>query len=62
MSGIIEVKKIAEVLDEYEKDLFNEHIKMVMLKASDAKTTITAAKVSAVREIRDRLGVPEIKA
>lgn len=55
-------KKVAEILDEYEKDLWNEHIKLSMQKAPDKKTTITAAQVMAVREIRARLGLPEITA
>ena len=59
---ILDGKKVFAILDEYEKDLFNEHIKLVMEKNYDGQTNITAAKVLAVREIRDRLGIPEIKA
>lgn len=59
---MIELKKVIDTLNDYEKELFDEHIKLVMQKSPDVKTTITAAQVSAVREIRNRLGVPEIKA
>lgn len=56
---ILEPKKVLEVFDEYEKELFEEHMKLVMKKSPDTKTTITAAQVTAVREIRARIGLPE---
>lgn len=59
---IIDTKEIVRVLDEYEKDLFEHHIKLVLAKSKDELTVITAAQVVAVREIRDRLKLPEIKA
>jgi hypothetical protein len=59
---ILDGKKVFEALDEYEKELFNEHINQILKKENENVTTITAAKVMAVREIRDRLGVSEIKA
>lgn len=59
---ILDAKEVLRVLEEYEKDLFEEHIKLVMAKTYGGETNITAAKVLAVREIRDRLGIPEIKA
>lgn len=68
---ILEGKKILEILEDYEKELFNTNIKLVAQKESpfmdkrdarDRLRTITAAQVVAVREIRDRLGIPEIKA
>lgn len=56
-------KKVMEILDEYERDLFNKHVKSVMdMESNHEITVITAAQVMAVREIRDRLGIPEIKA
>ena len=65
---IIDAKDVIRILDEYEKDLFEKHMKVVL---SDDKTNqyvgsnitiITAAQIQAVREIRDRLKLPEIKA
>lgn len=59
---ILDGKKVADILDEYEKDLFHRHIALVLGKSPDGITIITAAQVEAVREIRNRLGIPEIKA
>ena len=68
---ILEAKRVLEVLAEYEKELFNAHIKLTMQRdissmdsreKRDRQKTITAAQVEAVREIRDRLNIPEIKA
>lgn len=68
---IIELKKVIDILNEYENELFNANIRLVTQKDSasadtrekrDRLRTITAAQVTAVREIRDRLNVPEIKA
>jgi hypothetical protein len=62
MSALIEAKKIQKVLDEYEKDLVETHLKEIVQVKTTGITVITAAKIQAVREIRDRLGIPEIKA
>lgn len=63
---IFEAKKILEVLAEFESDSWNEHAKACLNISDrderDRKTTITATKISVVREIRDRLRLPEIKA
>lgn len=55
-------KKVMEILDAYEKDLFEDHIRLVLSTNEEKVTIITAAKINAVREIRDRIGLPEIKA
>lgn len=59
---IYQAKDIIKVLDEYETDLWEEHRKIVLQKKNDDQTVITAAQIQAVREIRDRLKLPEIKA
>jgi hypothetical protein len=59
---ILEAKKVLEILQEYELDLLEQHLKAVLSEKSDSATTITAVAIRTVREIRDRLGIPEIKA
>jgi len=59
---IIDAKDIIKVLDEYELDILEDHIKEILMEESRNITAITAAKIKAVREIRDRLKLPEIKA
>lgn len=59
---IYQAKDIIKVLDEYETDLWEEHREIVLQKKNDDQTVITAAQIQAVREIRDRLKLPEIKA
>ena len=62
MSALIEAKEIQKILGRYEQDLLEAHLKTVMQAKKDDQTVITAAQIQAVREIRDRLGIPEIKA
>lgn len=66
-----DAKEAIKVFDEYEAEIVNTHIKLLTQKESasadtrekrDRLKTITAAQIQAVREIRDRLGIPEIKA
>lgn len=68
---ILDGKDVQRILDEYEKEIYNEHIKLIVQRESssvdtrekrDRQKTITAVQVTTVREIRNRLGIPEIKA
>jgi hypothetical protein len=68
---IFEAKRILEILEAYEHELYNAHIKLIAQRESksmekmevrDRLKTITAAQVEAVREIRERFCIPEIKA
>ncbi len=63
-----EYNRLVKAVDAYrndlldEKDLLEKHIVEIVDKKDLSVTTITAAKILTVREIRDRLGVSEIKA
>lgn len=59
---ILDGKKVMEILSEFEKDLMEQHLVDILDKKESSITTITAAKIFTIREIRDRLGVSEIKA
>jgi hypothetical protein len=63
---ILDGKKVFAALDEYEADVKEKHIRAVLeisdKEERDRKTTIAAVEIRTVREIRDRLGIPEIKA
>jgi len=68
---IFEAKKVLEIFAEYENEIFNKHIKILMQRepasmdkrdARDRLKDITAAQVMAARELRDRFNIPEIKA
>lgn len=63
---ILDGKKVFDLLDTYEKDALEVHLKAVLgidnKDERDRKTTIAAVEVRTIREIRDRLGIPEIKA
>jgi hypothetical protein len=63
---ILDAKKVFELLDGYEKDALEKHMAGVLSVADkdvrDRQTTIAAVEVRTIREIRDRLCAPEIKA
>ena len=63
---ILDGKKVLELLDNYEKDAMEKHMNAVLATANDAErdrqTTIAAVEVRTIREIRDRMAAPEMKA
>lgn len=68
---ILDGKMVFDVITDYETELFNKHIKVLMQRdtasmdkrdARDRLKDMTAAQITAVRELKDRLSVLEIKA